>query len=252
MPDLRPLPDMDTLIPLRALDALEPDERAAVDDAIAADASLAEELADYRAVAALLAEAVESDAPPTPSAGVWQAISRAVEGDRPPRSGLAPVVALERRRRWSRVSAAISIAAVAVSVGLAIRVIDLENDSTAPDVGRLAAEKVLEPGAEVLTLAAAEGHEGEEARIVVGADGLGYVVSDTLPALPADRTYQLWVIVPGDEEPRVVSAGVLGNDPDVAQFQTDGDIVGFAITDEVAGGVPVSAGETVALWLRNG
>lgn len=243
--------DMDALIALRALDALEPAERELVDAAVAADAELAAALDGYRAVAAVLAEAVET-APPTPSPGVWRAISGAIDSSRPPASGLAPIVELQRQRRWTRISAMVSIAAVVVAIGLTVRLIDVENDLATPDVARLAAEKAQEMGAEVITLAGAEGHAGEEAQIVIGADGLGYVLSNTLPELPEGRTYQLWAIVPGGDEPRVISTGVLGSHPGVAQFQAVGDVVGFAITDEVAGGVPVSEGETVALWLRDG
>ena len=221
-----------------------------MESAIADDARLAAELDGYRAVAAALAEAVEV-APPTPSPDVWKAISSAVQGRNLATPDLAPVVELRRQRRWSRISAVISVAAVTVSIGLAVRVLDLQNDASQSDLARLAAEKVTEAGSEVVTLAAAEGHAGEEARIVLGADGVGYVLTDTLPALPPDRTYQLWAIVPDAGEPRVISAGVLGNDPGVAPFQAVGDVVGFAITDEVAGGVPVSEGETVAVWLAD-
>jgi anti-sigma-K factor RskA len=243
--------EMDTLVALHALDALEPAERDAVEAAVAADAELASALDEYRAVAAVLAEAVDT---PTlqPSPDVWRGISAAIDTTKPPATGLAPVLELQRQRRWSRVSATIAMAAVLVAVGLAVRVIDLQNDRAEPDVAQLAAQKAAEPDAEVVTLAGAEGHAGEDARIVIGADGLGYVLSDSLPPLPQGRTYQLWAIMPGADENRVISAGVLGDDPGAAQFQAVGDIMGLAITDEIAGGVPVSEGETVALWLRDG
>mgnify|MGYP001819408266 FL=1 len=47
----------------------------------------------------------------------------------------------------------------------------------------------------------------------------------------------------------MVSAGLLGNDPDVVQFRTEGNVVGMAISEEVAGGVVVSQNDPVALWL---
>jgi anti-sigma-K factor RskA len=249
-PDSSQADEMENLIALHAIDALDHDERVLVESAVADDALLAAELDGYRAVAAALAEAVET-APPTPSPDVWRSINAAIQGRNLATPDLAPVVELRRRQRWSRVSTIVSIAAVTVSIGLAVRVIDLQNAAARPDLSRVAAEKVTEAGAEVVTLTAAEGHAGEEARIVLGADGVGYVLSDTLPALPAGRTYQLWAIVPDTGEPRVISAGVLGNDPGIAPFQAVGEIVGFAITDEVAGGVPVSEGETVAVWLAD-
>jgi anti-sigma-K factor RskA len=246
-----PISDIDELIALRALDALEVEEREFVDVAVAADTELAAALDAYRAVAAALAESVETT-PPAPSPDVWRAISNSINVDQAPASGLAPVVELQRQRRWTRISALISIAAVLIAVVLAVRLIDVENDGLRPDLAQLAAEKAAEPGAEVVTLTGTEGHGGEEARIVIGADGLGYLLSDSLLGLAEGRTYQLWAIMPGADEPRVISAGVLGNDPGVAQFQAVGDIMGLAITDEIAGGVPVSEGETVALWLRGG
>ena len=73
------------------------------------------------------------------------------------------------------------------------------------------------------------------------------MTADSLPALADDRTYQLWVIV----DDQVVSAGLLGNNPDVVQFRAEGDIVGMAISNETAGGVVVSENDPVALWLRD-
>lgn len=37
----------------------------------------------------------------------------------------------------------------------------------------------------------------------------------------------------------------------MSQFQVDGDVAGFAITEEIAGGVVVSEGGTVSRWLRD-
>ncbi len=46
----------------------------------------------------------------------------------------------------------------------------------------------------------------------------------------------------------MISAGVLGHDPARSPFQVVGSVTGFAITEEVAGGVPVSEGTLVAAW----
>ena len=69
-----------------------------------------------------------------------------------------------------------------------------------------------------------------------------------LPALPADRTYQLWGVV----DDQAISLGVLGTNPDITAFQVDdaNRVAAYAITDEAAGGViasqnqPVVVGET--------
>ena len=56
------------------------------------------------------------------------------------------------------------------------------------------------------------------AEVVLGRDGVGYLVSGDLPPLSSESTYQLWAIV----DDRVISAGVLGGAPTVAPFNVDG------------------------------
>jgi hypothetical protein len=68
---------------------------------------------------------------------------------------------------------------------------------------------------------------------VVLPDGTGYLVRSNLPALTADKTYQLWALVGTSR----ISVGVLGTDATVASFKMDGDVWGLAITQESAGGV---------------
>ncbi len=90
-----------------------------------------------------------------------------------------------------------------------------------------------------------------EARVVIGADGIGYIYADTLPALGDDRTYQLWAIVDGEAGQQVISAGIMGSDPEISPFQVTGDLVGLAITNEVAGGVVTSAEDPTTLWISS-
>jgi anti-sigma-K factor RskA len=105
-----------------------------------------------------------------------------------------------------------------------------------------AAERAAtEPGSVVVDLATAE---GTVARVIVTADGEGFLIPAALDPLSPDRTYQLWVITP---EEAVISAGVLGPEPRPARFTWSGDIAGFALTREVAGGVVSSAGDVVAV-----
>ncbi len=159
-----------------------------------------------------------------------------------------------RRRLLQAVTAFAAAAAVAVAV-LGVRVAqqesrldefraELEGDRLAQAAGAALAA----PGSEVVTLTAPEEVPEAEATIVLQADGVGYLISDGLPALSPDRTYQLWAIV----GTTVVSAGVLGPDPGVSPFQVTGEIAGLAITEEVAGGVVASENDPVVLWLRNG
>ena len=63
--------------------------------------------------------------------------------------------------------------------------------------------------------------------------------------MPDGFTYQLWAVI--DE--KVISAGVLGNRPDIVPFHIDPDgLQALVITQEVYGGVPQSEGEPVVAW----
>lgn len=66
----------------------------------------------------------------------------------------------------------------------------------------------------------------------------------SMSPIETSRTYQLWVI---NDTEDVISAGVLGNDPAPALFTSTGDVAGFALTREVAGGVVSSEGGVGAL-----
>jgi hypothetical protein len=92
------------------------------------------------------------------------------------------------------------------------------------------------------------GERSTPATIVLTAAGTGFVIDhsdDGLAPLPADRTYQLWGVV-GD---RTISLGLLGPHPGIVPFSVAGSapVTGFAITDEVAGGVVQSMHSPVAV-----
>ena len=232
------------LVAAYALDAVTTEERTDVRRVLGTDPSLQRELDDHLTVAAILAEAVE-DHPSTPSSRVWDNIAAGMAGESlPTPPELSGVVKIRKQRMYFRIASAVSIAAVAVAAVLSVAIVGLIGDD---DPTQVAISQLLEdPQSEVVTLAGVEGITAD-AKIVFGDDGIGYVFADTLPPLPDDRTYQLWAIV-GEE---VISAGVLGSDPDQSPFQVVGDIAGFAITNEVAGGVPVSEGTAVAVWARS-
>ena len=159
---------------------------------------------------------------------------------------LASVRDIQKQRRFTRWTATMAFAALALALLLGVSVYQLQEErGTAPTEAAIQ-DLLDDPNSTLATLEAA-GEVAAEARIVLGDDGVGYVYADSLPAIDASRTYQLWAIV----DDRVISAGVLGNDPDNSPFQVVGEVAGFAITEEVAGGVPVSEGETIAVWLRN-
>lgn len=237
--------DYEDLIAAHALDALDASEVAEVERVLQQDPRLRDELDDHRAVAAVLAEAVEAS-PSTPSPAVWEGIAASIAGDSDKAPAeLSTVVGMRKQSRFFRLIAAVSIAAIAATAVLAVSVVRLARSDDDPT--QVAISALLEdPLSEVVTLQGADGVVAD-AKIVLGPNGVGYIFADTLPAIAADRTYQLWAVV-GDE---VISAGVLGADPEQSPFQVVGDVVGFAITNERAGGVPVSEGTLVAAWSRS-
>lgn len=240
-----------------ALDALDEDERLLVDRHLSTCASCRQEIADHREVAALLA-----GTPIPPPDRVWSAILAEIA---PVSEELGQVVPLRRTARLSPIMstqwlarAAAAAAVVALSTTAIVqsdRIGDLSNQVTAQqqeiaslqtDPLQQAVSAALEnPDARVANLTA----EGTEAtmQIVLLPDGTGYVYADTLSPLPDDATYQLWAVV----NDRVVSAGVLGSNPNVVPFHLDPQgLQGLVITEEVAGGVPQSEADPVVAWFE--
>jgi anti-sigma-K factor RskA len=239
-PPLRP--GLEELVALYAMDALEGDEAALVRRALASDAGLARQLAEHHEVLAVLAQAVES-APSTPSPSVWERIQAGVSGAdvRTEAPTFTPRRQLARRRWTNGILGAVAVAAVVVAGLLGVQ------RAQAPQPGDLEAaadELAGEPGTEVLEL---QGASGIGVTVVLGADGVGYVTDSTLPELAPDRTYQLWAI----NDNGVISAGILGAAPSTEPFRVDGPMIGFAVTEEIAGGVVTSENEPVAVWLAD-
>ncbi|MCU0281497.1 MAG: anti-sigma factor [Acidimicrobiia bacterium] len=229
-------PDLEAegLLGAYALDALSLEERRRVEAALVADPELREAADLLGEVAAMLAAAAVDDADRAP-AGLWARISAATN----PVPASRARVSLWRRR-LAPALAATALAAAAVLAVVAVRqharLIDFEESPLAA----AAAAARDEAGSVVVALTGRV-----PAEVILAADGTGYLLAPDAPALTAEETYQLWAIV-GD---RVISAGVLGPDPEVAAFHVSGEIAGFALTVEVAGGVVSSEQEPVAVGL---
>jgi len=233
------------LVAAYAVDAIEPEEAARVEAMMATDISLQHALDHHHAVLAELAVAVDPN-PSTPSPLLWANVAARIAGADEVSPRLASVRDLRAQKRFSRATAALAVAAIGLAALLSVSVVRLQQERTTPPIEAAIQELLEDPGSTVATLTGA-GDATTQARIVLGAEGVGYVYSDTLPLLDTSRTYQLWAII----DDRVISAGVLGNNPEDSPFQIVGEVAGFAITEEVAGGVAVSEGETVAVWLRD-
>jgi anti-sigma-K factor RskA len=225
------------LLAAYAIDAVDDDERRAIDDYLEQHADLRAEVSSLQHSASFLAH---TGGPPPP--GVWDRLEAALQA--PPAPAAAPPLRLVPRareraprssRRWQWFAVAASIAAIAFgALWLSSR-----DSSGGGSTADLASAAATAPGARHARLVDAGGTV--LARAVVLPDGTGYLTSE-LPTLPAGRTYQLWGIDSRD----TISLGVMGRDPGVVAFRAAGRPTKLAVTEERAGGVPVTANRPAA------
>jgi anti-sigma-K factor RskA len=234
-------PELDALLGAYALDALDPEERALVEDYVEHNPRARAEVDELRESAAALALSPVDDlrAPD----GLWDRISASIaESD----EQVAPPVSLDelrerRRKLTTRTGALLAVAASIVAVVLAVQVISLSgrlDDAREPGAASASAafeRAKSESGARQIALAPAEG--AEVARIVLLPDGTGYLKNDGMKQLDSQQTYQLWALIGDRDKPTAISAGVLGSDPRAAAFKAAGDVHGFALTIENSPGV---------------
>jgi len=149
-----------------ALDALEPDERAAFEEHLAGCESCREQLVELQAAAAGLAWAVE------PSAPAPELRNRILDAARAERPNVVPL----RRRRVSPVWAA---AAVAACVALALGIWNVSlHDQLSSRTGALQRVPV----------------SGLPGSVIVARGGTAALVAFRLPAAPVGKTYEAWII----------------------------------------------------------
>jgi len=268
-------PEIEELIGAYALDAVDPDEREAVERHLAECPRCRTELAGHLEVAALLG----NTGAPAPD-GVWTRIAASLEEPPPAlRLSVAPLDASPRpvpepdqatpttdgkvvdlavrstrrevsRRRWINRSLGVAVAAaIAVIALLGVEVvrqdhrIDQMRGEIAGSAGLQGAmvQAMSDPSSHKMSLASPTGDDMSAAAVMT-EDGTGYFVATSIPALSEGQTYQLWGIM---ADGQVISLGVLGNDPQMAAFQATGGLTGLAVTEESKGGVPQSQNPAV-------
>jgi len=241
--------ELDELLPLFALDALDGEEREQV-------ARYVERDDDARAEVESLREAV-SLLPPrdvrAPSS-LWQGIEGSLDvpsGDlaAPPLRLVAtdamPEPTPERvSRRGRRVVTVLAAAAIVLAVVLGVQVVRQQSriDDLAAQMRRDPLERQAmaargSADAHVIPLDAMAGDGGGE--VVMLPDGTGYLMGHELPALSGDRTYQLWAKVDDGTTTRMVSLGVLGRTPGISPFRLVATPTMFEVTTEPATGSEV-------------
>lgn len=228
-----------------ALDAVDVDERDAIEHHLNECPRCRAEVADHRTVASFLGSA-GGRAPD----GLWDRIAGSLE-EPPPELKLAPVVPIKERRSVSmRVGAAVAAVAAAVIAVLGAEVVHLNNQVdhlAAPDRAKTellsaATHAFADPRAQRVSMRSTDGTVSSQAALL--PDGTGFLVADDLPGLPNDRTYQLWALANGQK----ISAGVLGSRPRVVAFRyAPSGLSGFAVTAEKAGGVVATQNSPVVL-----
>ena len=230
-----------------ALDAVEPEEREAIERHLQECPRCRAEVADHTTVASFMGSA----GGPAPE-GLWDRIAGSLD-EAPPELRLAPVVPLEERRRSVslRLGAAVAAVAAAVIAVLGAQVVRLNDQvdevaarSANPEASVLAAaaRAAVDPEARRVTLRSPEGRITTQA--VVLRDGSGFLFADDLPTLSDDRTYQLWALAGGQK----ISAGVLGSRPRVVAFKyAPSELAGLAVTAEDIPGVTETNNAPVVL-----
>jgi anti-sigma-K factor RskA len=182
--DVRELHDLTAAY---ALDALDADEAEAYEAHLARCERCRAELATLTETAGALAWAVDAPAPPP---GLRARVLDAAAAER------ANVVPLTGRPAWVfRATAAAAAVAACAAVGLAVwagvlsRSLHHERSARAADAR--AAQILADPAAQRIDISGGDG------LVAVSPEGEGVLVVRRLPAAPAGKTYEAWVIPRG-------------------------------------------------------
>lgn len=233
---------IEELLGAYALDAVDGDEREAVELHLRECPRCRAEVAEHREVAALIAHG----GAPAP-AGVWDKILTSLE-EPPPQMRIEvepegrAVVALESRPptsrapRMSRAQIALLGAAAAIIVVLGIAVVRLDqrlgNMDDQASARQVASAAIIDPSSRRGTL---ELHDGAVAvPTAITRDGSGYLLAGSTPELGKGLVYQLW----GMHGTQPISLGTFDGRSEVVPFHVGPGITGLAVTEENSPGVP--------------
>ncbi len=233
--------ELDELLPLYALDALDGEERDQVARYVERDTDALAEVESLREAVSFLPP--RDVAAPT---SLWMGIegplgAPAAELAAPPLRLVTDPTEDTKSRRGRRVVALLAAAAIVLAVVLGVQVVrqqnridDLAAEMHADPMEQQAVAARGSPDAHVIPLDAMVGDAGAE--VVMLPDGTGYLMDHQLPALDADGTYQLWAKVGDGDGVRMVSLGLLGRAPGISAFHLATTPTMFEVTAEPATG----------------
>ncbi len=241
------------LIAVLALDAVDGEERRAVEEHIAECPRCQSEFDAMLEVAGALGNSVE----PLPE-HLWTSIERHIYDDRdhePPVLTLfstdetTSTVRRPTRGNALRRSLAVPLAVAAVVVAVLAfqlvhangRVSNLQRALRASDTSAITAA-LKTPGHKLVNLEGAS--DQRLAEFVMLPDGRGYLVSSHMPALTSSETYQLWGVIGG----KTISIGLMGSSPGHVSFTVAGPPTPteLAVTVEPAGGTQTPTSQIIA------
>lgn len=223
--------DVLDLLGVYVLDAVDDVERRRVERAAAANTEIAEEIERLRRGLDLLADASEME----PPQGLWDSIRTSLDDELNSQSdrGSSSLPATpQRSMNRPFFLAAAAIVAVLVIGGAAI--VRLSGSTSPTDsvatMTAMANDAASKPGSRQGVLS--DPGNTMEVKVIVDAEGHGFVMTDPLPALPEGETYQLWSAANGT----MVSLGMLGPNPTMSLVPIDATVTELALTREPAQG----------------
>jgi anti-sigma-K factor RskA len=221
------------LIPAYALDALDADERAAVEALLAVDAGARQRLEEYRQVAGMIALGAASRRAPDHLTADLRARLLA-DRQAPDAAASAPV---RRRVNWRLLIAAAAAAALIITGLLALTLPEPGVD------GRTLYDQLVADSRSRSLILAAHLTPEIDGELRIAADGGAAVIRvRRLPELPGEQAFQLWLIDAGGsrsggtyhfENPAVWNYIVLPLDKPLNEYQR------FGVSIEPAAGSPL-------------
>jgi len=217
-----------------ALDSVDDVERRRVENLLASDPSARDEVERLRLVADKLGNAAES----APPAQLWESIQLAIDAEPVAQqtSGSTEPTSIFSSKRYRSFNkpflAAAAVLAVFV-IGGAIFV-GVGKDADAPNtiaaMTAMANDAASQPGSRTGFLT--DPDQTMKVQVVADAQGHGYLMTDPLPALPENETYQLWAANDGT----MISLGMLGSNPEMSLVPIDPSVTELALTREPVSG----------------